>query len=100
LLPRDLITDEALKAVLAKAIIHASSLDLSVAVAREFGHRYVGRLLGLLIANTPESAFIWLVDWYAAQLRDLEKMRVEHEEMLYSLGQFSRRASKEVIPSR
>ena len=99
-LPRDLITDEALRIVLAKAIIHASAVDLAAAVSRECGSSYVARLLGLLIDNTTESAFVWLVDWYAAQLRELEQMRVEHNNMLFALGDFSRKASKEVIPRR
>lgn len=78
-LPRESITCENLRAVLALSMLAASANSMVLLVSRDLGNKYVARLAGLLLID-PKKDFVLLgkVELYVAQLRVLERAEREY----------------------
>lgn len=95
-LPREIITDENLRRVLAMSLtVLGSSERLTEQVYRELGAHYALHLAHMVVwqydsatvsaafmrfeADYP--AFVYLVPWYAARLREIEEQARESERL-------------------
>lgn len=95
-LPREIITDENLRRVLAFAVTAIGSHERMVdQVYRELGGHYAWHLAHMVAWKYPEGrgnaaflrwevdypAFVWLVPWYAQRLREIEDKARRAEQL-------------------
>lgn len=99
-LPRDEVTDESLKAVLALAIIARSPDEMARLAIKELGSRYVCNLFAMLQIRTDSRrvAMVWNLKWYVAQMRELVYIERRHAQASRAVAALAKASSKEIIP--
>jgi hypothetical protein len=101
-LPREDITDENLKSVLAIATLAKGPDDMARLALGELGARYLCKLFAMLQIRTDarEVAMVWNLDWYVAQMRELVYVERRHAQAMKAVLALSDASEKEIIPKR
>lgn len=88
-LPRAMISDPNLVAMLRLAILNTTAYRIAPAAVAELGGYYVANLLKMLaVESHPAQAFVWHLDWYVYRLKQLEATGREFYRKELELAKF------------
>lgn len=96
-LPRALISDADLAAVLAIVILKKKPVDIAREIIKVCGKQYLLKLLRRLMIEDQDAVFLWNVAWYASQLKAREQLYQKHLCALKQVGEINSTAKLEII---